>query len=220
MSATGAGRPLGRVGAWMGIAFAVLFVVGFLIFPTPDDNTHTLEWARWWNDSGHRAGAITGAYLMTLGLLAFVWFAWTLRERVGDGGGLMFTFGSIFAAIALVSALIRAAIAGGKAFGDTPVPRGADLARQLDNIGFGVLLVAGALTAGLFVVLASYLASRSGILPTWLCIAGYVVGALQVVAVFFFPFALFFLWVLIAAIVLVSRSRSAVTASPAGAPSG
>jgi hypothetical protein len=220
MSATRTNQPLGRVGAWMGIVSAVLFVAGFLIFPTPDDNTHTLQWARWWTDSGHRAGAVIGAYLMVLGLLAFVWFAWTLRERVGEGGGLMLTFGSIFAAIALVSTLTRAAIPGGKVFGDTPVPAGADLARQFDNIGFGALLVAGALAAGVFTVLASYLASRGGVLPTWLCIAGYVVGALQVLAAFFFPFALFFLWVLIAAIVLVSRSRSTVTASPAGAPTG
>lgn len=220
MSASRASQSLGRVGAWMGIVFVVLFVVGFVIFPTPDDNKRTLQWVRWWTDSGHRAGAIIGAYLMVLGLLAFVWFVWSLRERVGEGGGLMFTFASIFAAIAMLSALVRAAIPGGKAFGDTPVPASADLARQFDNVGFGFLLVAGGLTAGLFLVLASYFARRSNALPAWLCIAGYVVGALQVVAGLFFPFILFFLWVLIAAIVLVSRSRSTVTASPAGAPTG
>jgi hypothetical protein len=195
----------------MGIAFVVLFVAGFLSFPTPDDNKNTAEWARWWTDSGHRAGAIVGAYLMVLGVLAFVWFAWSLRDRLGEGSGLMLTFASLFAAVALVSAMMRATIAGGKVFGETPVPSG-DLARQFDGIGFGLLLVAGALAAGLFVALASHLARRSGALPGWLTVAGYVVAALQLVATFFFPFILFFLWVLAASIVLVSRGgRTATT---------
>jgi Domain of unknown function (DUF4386) len=187
--------------------------VGFITFSTPDDNKNTAQWARWWTDSGHRASAIIGAYLITFGVLAFVWFAWVLRERVGEGGGLMFTFASIFAAIALVSTLLRAAIPGGKVFGDTPVPAGGDLARQFDNIGFAALLVAGALAAGVFVALASYLASRSGVLPGWLTIAGYVAAALQLVATFFFPFILFFVWVLIAAIVLVRRGAPASVTS-------
>jgi hypothetical protein len=203
----------------MGIAFVVLFVIGFLAFPTPDNDKHTAEWVRWWRDSGHRAGALIGAFLMVLGVLAFVWFASSLRDRLGEGSGLMLTFGSIFAALALVSIVVRVSVAGAKQFGDTPVPTG-DFARQFNQIGFGLLLTAGALTAGLFVVLASYQASRSGVLPGWLCVAGYVVGVLQLVAAILVPFILFLLWVLIAAIVLVSRSGRAVTTSPAGAPTG
>jgi hypothetical protein len=208
-------RGLGRVAAWMGIAFVVLFVVGFLTFPTPDNDKHTAEWVRWWTDSGHRVGAIIGTYLMVVGVLAFVWFASSLRDRLGEGSGLMLTFGSIFAALALVSSMIRATIPGAKVFGDVPVPVG-DFARQFNQIGMALLLVAGALAAGLFVAFASYLASRSGVLPGWLCVAGYVVAALQLVAALFLPFALFFLWVLVAAIVLVRRgARTDVTTATA-----
>ena len=218
MTATRTDRPLGRVGAWMGIVFVVLFVVGFLIFPTPDNNKHTAQWVRWWTDSGHRTAAMIGAYLMVLGVLAFVWFASSLRDRLGDGSSLVLTFGSIFAALALVSIVVRASIPGAKQFGDTPVPTG-DFARQFDQIGFGLLLVAGALAAGLFVVFASYLASRTATLPGWLCVAGYVVAALQIVAAVFLPFVLFFLWVLVAAIVLVrrgARTEIAVSRAPTG----
>lgn len=219
MSATRAGHPLGRVGAWMGIVAVVLFVVGFIVFPTPDDDTKVVQWARFWQDSGHRVSAIVATYLMVLGLLAFVWFASTVRDRIGSGGGLALTFGSIFVAVGLVSSMLRAAVPGAKQFGDVPLPGGV-LAQQFDQAAFALLLVAGALAAGLFTVLASYGASRSDALPAWLCIAGYVVGALQLLAGFFFPFVLFFLWVLVAAIVLVSRSRGAVAASPSAAPSG
>src|SRR6266853_1255178 len=99
-----------RVGAWMGIAFVVLFVAGFMVFPTPSDNKDTVKWARWWNDSGHRLGAVIGAYLMVLGLLAFVWFMWSLNRRLSERGGMMITFGSLFVALAMVSALVRASI--------------------------------------------------------------------------------------------------------------
>ena len=202
-----------RVGAWMGIAFVVLFVVGFIAFPTPRDNKDTVKWERWWTDSGHRVGAIIGAYLMVLGLLAFVWFMWSLNQRLRDRGGMMITFGSLFVALALISALVRASIAGSKQFGDNPVPAG-DFARQFDQIGFGVLLVAGALAAGAFTATASYLARRDAILPGWLTIAGYVVAVLQLAAALFLPFALFPLWVLVVSIMLLRHASRVATRVP------
>jgi hypothetical protein len=198
----------------MGIAFFVLFVAGFIVFPTPSNGKDTAKWARWWTDSGHRTAAVIGAYLMVLGLLAFVWFMWGLDQRLRHRSGMMMTFGSLFVGLALISALVRAAIPGGNVFGDTPVPAGADLARQFDNIGFGVLLVAGALSAGAFVATASYLARRDAILPGWLTVAGYVVAVLQLVGGFFFPFALFPLWVLVASIVLLRRESRVDTPVP------
>src|ERR1700730_2698045 len=190
---------LDRVGAWMGIAFVVLFVAGFMTFSTPNSNKDTVKWARWWTDSGHRVGAVIGAYLMVLGVLAFVWFMWALRRRLGDQGGPMVVFGGLFVGMVLVSALIRAAIPGAKLFGNTPVPAG-DFARQFDQIGFALLLVAGALSAGAFTAFASFAARRHAILPGWLTTAGYVVAVLQLVAGFFFPFVLFVFWVLVTAI--------------------
>jgi hypothetical protein len=106
----------------------------------------------------------------------------------------------------LVSALIRAAIPGAKLFGNTPVPTG-DFARQFDQIGFALLLVAGALSAGAFTGFASFAARRREILPGWLTMAGYVVAALQLVAGLFFPFVLFVLWVLVISIVLLRRDE-------------
>jgi hypothetical protein len=196
-----------RVGPLMGIVFVVLFVVGFIVLPTPGGDSDDIDkWARWWTDSGHRVAAVIGAYLMVLGLLAFVWFMWSLSQRLRAASGMMITFGSLFAGMALVSALVRASIAGGKVFGDTPVPAGGDLAAQLDNVGLGLLLVAGALSAGAFVAVAACLARRDAVLPAWLCIAGYVVAILQVAAGIFIPFVLFVLWILVVSIVLLRRS--------------
>jgi len=205
-------RPT-RLGPWMGIAFAVLFVAGFLVFPTPTDEKDSAKWARWWSDSGHRAGAVIGAYLMVFALLAFVWFMWDLNRRLRNRGGIMITFGTVFVSLALVSALVRAAIPGGKLFGSTPVPPGADFARQFDNVGFAVLLVAGALAAGAFTATAAYLTRRDAILPGWLTIAGYVVAVLMLAAGFFLPFVFFPLWVLVVSIVLVRRTAALAPAT-------
>jgi hypothetical protein len=210
---TTTGDRAARLGIWSGIAFVVLFVAGFLVFNTPNSTKakDTLKWQHWWNDSGHRATAVIGAYLIVLGVLAFVWFLWTLRDRLGSGGGLAVTFGSVFVTIVMVSTLIRAAIPGGKVFANTPVPNDPNLARQFENIGFGLILVAGALAAGAFLITASYLARQNGLLPGWLTIAGFVVGVLQLAAGLIFPFILFVLWVLVTAIVLVRRDRGAVS---------
>ena len=200
----------GRVGPWMGIAFFVLFVAGFLIFPMPNTNGHraanVAKWNVWWTDSSHRTMAIIGAYLMVLGALAFVWFAASLQQRLRErsGGMMMVGFAWLFAAVALSSALIRATIPGGYVFGSLTIPRG-DLPAQLDNIGQALLLVAGALSAGAFVAAACHAARRSAALPAWLTIAGYVVAVLQLGAALFFPFALFLVWVLVASIVLLVR---------------
>ncbi|MCU1456485.1 MAG: hypothetical protein JWL73_577 [Actinomycetia bacterium] len=202
-----------RSGGWMGIGFFVLFVAGFLTFTTPDDAKNTAKWARWWTDSGHRVAAVIGTFLIILGLLAFVWFAASLQRWLGGAGHvagtMLVTFATLFVAAAGVSTMLRAAIPGGKLFGDTPVPAGADLARQFDNAGFAILLIAGALAAGAFVITASYLARVTGALPNWLIIAGFIVGVLQIAAGLFFPFLLFLLWVLAVSIVLV-RARPEV----------
>ncbi len=80
-----------------------------------------------------------------------------------------------------------------------------DFASQFDNIGQGLLLVPGAISAGAFLIAASYWARRYGVLPNWLTISGYVVGVLQLAAAVFFPFVLFPIWVLVTSIVLLRR---------------
>jgi hypothetical protein len=204
----------------MGIAFVVLFVAGFLMFATPNTTSNrasnVAKWDTWWTVSSHRTTAIIGAYLMVLGALAFVWFASSLQQRLRErsDGMMMVGFAWLFAALALTSALIRAAIPGGWVFGRLTMP-GGDLPAQLDNIGQGLLLVAGALSAGAFVAAACHAARRSVVFPVWLTGAGYVVAVLQVAGALFLPFALFPLWVLVASVVLLTRDAKFTAGSMA-----
>jgi hypothetical protein len=111
-----------------------------------------------------------------------------------------------------VSVLVRASLPGGKQFGDQDLPQQLrDWSMQMDNIGFGLMLVAGALAAGAFAGVVSYLARRDALLPNWLTIAGYVVAVIQLAGGVFFPFVLFILWVLIVSIVLLRSGTRVVT---------
>ena len=209
-------RP-SRLGAWSGVAFVVLFVVGFLMFEVPNDNRSKAEWQKWWTDSGHRTTAIIGAYLMILAALAFVGFIGNLGRRIPGGGGPLVTFGSLFAGMVLVSAIARVVIPASNSFGDTPLPPEpllGDLARQFDQMGWGLLLVAGALAAGAFTAVASFSARQHGILPGWLTMAGYVVAVLQLAGHYFFPFVTFVVWVLVVSIVLLRHQPRLDTPVP------
>src|SRR4051812_13437947 len=105
-TAGGAGTSvLPRLGAWMGVAFSVLFVAGFITIPSPENGDgHPQEWDNWWSDSGHRVLAVIGTYLMLLALGAFVWFLWSLHRRLRESGPMVI-FGSLFAAVAMVSTI-------------------------------------------------------------------------------------------------------------------
>jgi hypothetical protein len=111
----------------------------------------------------------------------------------------------VFAILAIGGVIARSAVPAGKVLVDQSLP-GGDIAQQLEGLGFGTLLIPGALAAGAFVASASAASRQIGALPAWLAIAGFVVAALQLIGVLFFPFALFVLWVLVAAIVLVART--------------
>jgi hypothetical protein len=200
-----------------GIAFVVLFVIGFMIWGDTPDPDKRPEWRRWYFDSGHRATAIVATYLMVLGLVAFLWFLAGLRHRLTQEGAsdtlvtLVLIAGVAFAILGFISVTARAVVPVGKAFVDQSLP-GGDIAQQLEGLGFATLLLPGALTAGVFVAAASAASRQAAALPGWLTIAGFVVAVLQLVGLFLIPLALFVLWVLIAAIVLLARTPTTATA--------
>jgi len=208
MPEDGGSARVSRVAAWMGIAFAVLFVAGQFVPPTAKSQSNTLQWAQLWNSSSHRTTAIIGAYLLILGMLAFVCFASSLRSAFGDGSGMMLAFAVLFAVFAMAAGLIGASIAGAKVFTNAPIPAGA-LSQQLNSLAGGLVVVPGGLAAGAFVGVAAHLARRAGALPGWLTIAGYVVAILQLAAVVFLPLLLVPLWVLVVSIVLLRGEAKA-----------
>jgi hypothetical protein len=207
-----------RWGGISGIAFVVLFVVGFLMTTdTPDGNASNREWLKYFRDSGNRRMLVIGALIFAVALLGFLLFLGVLRERLRNSspGGewvatVAFASGIAFVGAVVVFALGQGSVAAGVQFGDNPVPRDADIMRTLTSVGFGAMLVFGAASAGLLVIATSVAGGRAGLLSRWLAVTGYVVGVIVIVGgLLFFPFVLFVLWVLAVSIVMLRGSGAA-----------
>jgi hypothetical protein len=219
-TSTGDTRSGLRWGGISGIVFVVLFVVAFLMTTdTPDGNASNREWLKYFRDSGNRRMQVIGALIFAVAVLAFLLFLGVLRERIrnASAGGewiatTAFASGIAFVAMVAVFALGQASVAAGVQFGDSPVPRDADIMRTFTSLGFGAMLVFGAASAGLLVITTSVAGGRAGLISRWLAVTGYVVGVIVIVGgLIFFPFVLFVLWVLALSIVMLRGSGAAAS---------
>jgi hypothetical protein len=219
-TSTGDTRSGLRWGGISGIVFVVLFVVAFLMTTdTPDGNASNREWLKYFRDSGNRRMQVIGALMFAVAVLAFLLFLGVLRERIrnASAGGewiatTAFASGIAFVAMVAVFALGQASVAAGVQFGDSPVPRDADIMRTFTSLGFGAMLVFGAASAGLLVITTSVAGGRAGLISRWLAVTGYVVGVIVTVGgLIFFPFVLFVLWVLTVSIVMLRGSGAAAS---------
>jgi hypothetical protein len=191
-----------------------------MISDTPDGSASNREWRNYFLDSGHRRQLVFGAIMLTLAAVAFLVFLGILRERLRGAAPMSewiatvtFASGVVFVAMLAVFALGQGSVAASVVFGDSPVPRDADIMRTFVSAGFGALLLFGATSAGLLIFTTSIVSGRAALLPRWLVVSGYVAAVIVFLGgLLFFPIVLFVLWTLIVGIVMVSRSRSTATA--------
>ena len=78
-------------------------------------------------------------------------------------------------------------------------------ANSLANAGF-MLLVCSTMAGGLLVLATSIVAGRTGLLPRWLALAGFVVAPVLLLAIFFLPLFVWLAWVLAVSVVLLVRT--------------
>jgi hypothetical protein len=211
-------RRAERWGAAAGIAFVVFFVLRFVFLNTPDSDAPVREWTEHFQDSGDRTLSILGGYSMALAGLAFLCFVWAVRGRLRrsevDPHGLStlaYGSGLVFVAMLFASGAAMTTVAASVEFGDNPVPDG-EFARQFENLGFGLLLLYAMFAVAVCIAATSGSALRTGVLPRWLVIAGFVVAVLVgVFGVIFLPMILLVLWVLAVSIVMLLRPGTSLT---------
>ena len=214
-------KPMGslrdqRWGAAAGIGFVVFFVLRFVFLNTPDSDAPVQEWTEHFQDSGNRTLSVLGGYATGLAGLGFLCFIWALRARlrrpeVHSAGLSSLAYGSglVFVAMLFASGAAMTTVAASVEFGDNPVPDG-EFARQLENLGFGLLLLYGMFAAAVCIAATSGSSLRTGTLPRWLVIAGFVVAVIVgVLGVIFLPMVLLVLWVLAVSIVMLMRPATA-----------
>ena len=206
---------ISRIERWApisGLVFVVLMVVGsMLVGDVPSPNAPQHEIAGYLTDSARQTHNIIGAYLWTVGALAFLLFLMRLRNdlRRADGGtgflsNLAFGAGAAFAAVWMVSAATFASVAYAVRLRGAPVSDG-DLVRVLPPMGRLLLLLGGGFAGILVLLAASVVILQTGVFGRWLGWLGIVAVIVLLFDVVYRDISPFWVWVGIASIVMLTR---------------
>lgn len=170
-----------RAAGVAGLAFAVLFVVSVLLV-RPPSGASVQEIAAWYTGGARATLTAVGLYTIPLAGITFLWFIGVVRNRIGRredrlfatvflGSGLLFV-AMMFAAAATATAMASHASYRGSAAASIEVLQ---FARALS---YAFLYVYAARAAGVFMIVTSTIAARSGSIPRWLVVVGYVIALL------------------------------------------
>jgi magnesium-transporting ATPase (P-type) len=194
-----------------GIAFVVLYVVGFVVGGEPPDTDDAIV-ARY-ADSGERALELTAFFLIAAAALAFVLFVSGARALLARSEGqqrtlaaLAYAGGVVCAALVLVGNAVSRTTA--VASDDEFFTLDPDTQRMFESAGF-LLFVSAAFAAIVLVAAVSVGALRYGFLPRWLGWAGVVVAVLLPSAFVFVGFLILLAWVLAVGVTLAARPLKA-----------
>jgi hypothetical protein len=203
-----------RSTAISGIVAVALFVAGAALGIASHPSGSDRKVVAWWQDGGNRAHVWIGAALTALAIISFVWYASGLREtlrRTGSEGLAALAFGAalVFAALALVGDVFQLSIAAAIDFG-SDFKLDPNTARLVDTFTY-LPIFGGAMVLSLTPGAVSVGARRAGILPRWLCYAGYVVAPALLLSVILWgiPLALFGIWVVATSVVMLRRGAAA-----------
>lgn len=189
---------------WAGLAFAVLFVVGAV--PATDtwsDNATDQEVIDWYASGSNRIGQLVGFYLATAAGLAFLVFSVGLSQLLPRASisRLFRALSQLFVTFMMAGMTAIATVSASVEIPGLPEVEDAALLRTIESLGFGLILVGGLAAAGAAVAVASFGLRGTGVLPSWLVVAGYVSGAVLLVGgVLFLPAVLLVLWTIAVAI--------------------
>jgi len=200
---TAAGRDLRapRAAGVAGLLFAALFIGAILLVRgQPAADSSPAEVAEWYLRGDSKRVAFVGLYLAPFAGIAFLWFIAVIRSHVGDREDRFFATVFLGSGLLFVAMLFAAAAAA--------------------SAPLTFLYVYGVRAAAVFMISVSMLALRTGSLPRWLVIVGFVVAVIMLFSVSFFKFVvlLFPLWVAAVSIVilLTARPPEAEQAQPTG----
>lgn len=217
--APGERRLQGSGAGVAGLAFAVLFSVGFLLLDRrPPDWTDTDAVLAFYRGSEGWALLVAGCYLVPFAGVCFLWFIAATRHRMGllaqreDTlfGTVQLACGVLF--VAMIYAAAAASVTGvaGVRLGD--VSDSTELAQLMTMTTFGeaILMIFAIRTAAVFMIVSTTRAWRAHLFPRWFAALSYL-GALGLLVTLTYARAVILVipvWVATAsAIVLFRRAR-------------
>lgn len=220
MRAPGVRTP--RAAAVAGIAFSILFASSTILtkWAIPPGSEDVGDWVA---DDSRRGAVALSLNLLPFAGIAFLWFIGVLRDRIGHGEDRFFATvflgsGLLFVAMYFVAGAVSVGLldtaaespAGARAGSVWPFGR-----RVAGSLAFTY----GLRMAAVFTISTTTIASRLGLVPRWLAIAGYLTAAVLLLGVGLLPWLdlIFPAWVfaLSVHILVVAYRRDATLAREA-----
>jgi hypothetical protein len=170
-----------RAAGIAGLIFSVLFVVALLMLRVrPNTGSSAQEIADFYLEHDRGWVALVGLYVVPFAGIAFLWFVAAIRSHIGAQEDRFFATvllgsGILFVAVLFAASAAAASLVAGVKFLDQPPPT-ADSVLLARSLGFSLLFVFGVRMAAVFMIVASTIGLRTGLLPRWLVLAGYACG--------------------------------------------
>jgi hypothetical protein len=171
--------------AYAGLAFAALFVLGWLLLrERPPLSATDQELIDYFGDrSNRRMSRVTGLYVIPFAAIAFIWFMAAMRSRfVGASGrenALLSTVhmmaGALFVAALFLIGAVELAMAWMVDTADGAVVNVA-AARAMLALGTALGQMVALRAGAVFIAVSTTRAMRSGLFPRWYGIAGMVIA--------------------------------------------
>jgi hypothetical protein len=200
-----------RWGAVGGIVAAVCLVVGNVVFVVEDVGADTnREILSYYRDSGNRTAELIAFFVVSVGVLLFLWFASTLRSTLAGVepeprtlSRLGFATAVMAAALMIGAAALLVATSVAVEYSSRFVVD-ANLARFSVSTAY-LFLVGWVLANCVLIAITSVLAFRGDVLPSWLGWVGFAAVVLAIAEMFLYPVFAVPVWILVVSIVLLRR---------------
>jgi hypothetical protein len=198
-----------------GVLSVVCSVFGtLLVLGQPQDKDSDTKIVAYFASHSHRVQGVVGFFVFLAGILLLLVFLGILRERLAaaeGGAGLLSTLafgGGVASAVIWVASMLIARADTFAASTTSKFHVDPNSYRMFaDTAYFG--WVAATFVGALVVWATSAVALRTGILPRWFGRLGILAGVSQLFGIFFFPFFVWWIWLVAAAILLVVRPTAA-----------
>jgi hypothetical protein len=170
-----------RAAALAGIIFAVLLIVALVALHValPGDGSAV----KWLQRASNRQSVSLTLSLIPFAGIAFLWFIGVIRSRLGDREDRLFATAFLGSGLVFVAMLFTAAAAVGALLhlydnGAVVAPGDVRLASSLAGILLGTF---GVRMAAVFTLVVTNLGRRTGIVPSWLVVLGFLTAAILLV---------------------------------------
>jgi hypothetical protein len=212
-----AGRQI-RAPAAAGIAgllFAILYTAALVLLRndivyTADDAGLVQVFAR----GDDFPAVIGGLYLAPFAGVMFLWFVAVIRDQIGDREDRFFAtvfFGSgiLFVGLLFVASAIAIAPSVSVRYLDQP-PMSAAVVDVLRAMAYTTTFAFENRAAGVFLFATATIGLKTGVFPRWFSVISYLLGAVLLIAVTFWDWAILVLpaWVLVVSLFILRRERS------------